>query len=301
MPTSTLTEDDWGTLLDRIRDGECTPFLGAGACCGNLPLGREVATEWAQKYAYPLDDKEHLPRVAQYLAIRSDRMRPKEKLLEAFRSRVGTNTPDFRMEDELHGVLADLPIPVYLTTNYDPFMKSALQSRNRGCEREYCRWNESLRRRPTIFEHNYEPTKDRPLVYHLHGYDELAESLVLTEDDYLDFLVSFAQNQLALLPNPILRRVAETTLLFLGYSLLDLDFRTLFRSVETCLRNGIGRSHVSVQLVPVGKQATDEERQCAQDYLERYFGRLEIHMYWGTCRDFARELRTRWLAFCHAE
>jgi len=80
MP-STLEERDWRLLLTRIRSGECTPFLGAGACYGVLPLGAEVAGEWAKEYSYPLDDScQDLARVAQFLAVEYDNMFPKGEL-----------------------------------------------------------------------------------------------------------------------------------------------------------------------------------------------------------------------------
>jgi len=67
MP-NTLEERDWELLLRRIKDGKCTPFLGAGACFGALPLGGEIAQKWAQEHEYPLEDCHDLARVAQYLA-----------------------------------------------------------------------------------------------------------------------------------------------------------------------------------------------------------------------------------------
>ena len=38
-----LQDRDWTLLLRRIKDGKCTPFLGAGACYGALPLGSTLA------------------------------------------------------------------------------------------------------------------------------------------------------------------------------------------------------------------------------------------------------------------
>ena len=66
--TSELQEADWNRLLRRIQSGKCTPFLGAGACYGALPLGADVAEELAQRYAYPFPDRD-LVRVAQYAAV----------------------------------------------------------------------------------------------------------------------------------------------------------------------------------------------------------------------------------------
>ena len=61
--TSELQEADWNRLLRRLQSGKCTPFLGAGACYGALPLGADVAEELAQRYGYPFPDRD-LVRVA---------------------------------------------------------------------------------------------------------------------------------------------------------------------------------------------------------------------------------------------
>ena len=85
MPmVNTLQDRDWTLLLRRIRDGKCTPFLGAGACFGALPLGSDIARQWAQEFKYPLEDNGDLPRVAQYLAVQYDPMFPKEEILTHF-------------------------------------------------------------------------------------------------------------------------------------------------------------------------------------------------------------------------
>jgi len=41
-----VAEIKWDLLVDRINDGKCTPFLGAGACADVLPVGGAVAQTW---------------------------------------------------------------------------------------------------------------------------------------------------------------------------------------------------------------------------------------------------------------
>src|SRR5690348_11339900 len=77
-----LEESDWNTLLTRIKCGTCTPFLGAAVNCGILPLGGKIANDWAAEHQYPLESRSDLPKVAQYLAIKTDPTRPKELILE---------------------------------------------------------------------------------------------------------------------------------------------------------------------------------------------------------------------------
>jgi hypothetical protein len=48
-----LKEKTWEILLERINEKKCTPFLGAGACAGALPLGSELARDLADGQNYP--------------------------------------------------------------------------------------------------------------------------------------------------------------------------------------------------------------------------------------------------------
>ena len=289
MP-DTLEERDWKLLLRRIKDGKCTPFLGAGACFGALPLGGQIAREWAQEHQYPLEDCHDLARVAQFLAVEYDSMFPKEEILGQWFKEVAP--PDFTVSDEPHGVLADLPLPVYMTTNYDDFMVQALESRHKDPKRELCRWNQLVKDEPSIFDSGFTPTVANPVVFHLHGHDRVPESLVLTEDDYLDFLVNISRDQ-TLLPPRIQEALTGASLLFIGYSLADWDFRVLFRGLVMSTESSLRRISVTVQLPPRSTDALESTQQQTQKYLDEYFKRIDIRAYWGTAREFVAELRQR--------
>ena len=294
MP-NTLEERDWDLLLRRIKAGKCTPFLGAGACYGVLPLGKHIAQKWAEDHHYPLEDCSDLARVAQFLAVQYDSMFPKEEILERFFKNVAP--PDFTEPDEPHGILANLPLPVYMTTNYDDFMVRALESQHKDPKQELCRWNELVKDQPSIFvsKPGFDPTPANPVVFHLHGHNKVPESLVLTEDDYLDFLVNISRDQ-ALLPPRIQRALTGASLLFIGYSLADWDFRVLFRGLVTSLESSLRRISVTVQLPPAN-EAPESTPQQVQNYLDEYFNRTDMRVYWGTAREFAAELRRRWRRF----
>lgn len=296
-----MADIKWDLLVDRIKDGKCTPFLGAGACADVLPVGGAVAQTWAQKYGYPLDDCGDLIKVAQYIAVTQDPMWPKDAIIKEFEKRVKEGgAPDFTNPLKPHALLADLPLPIYLTTNYDDFMEQALRNRKRDAQQALCRWNDYLEANrdsaPSAFDDpNYKATADKPVVFHLHGHSGVPESLVLTEDDYLDFVVSISRNE-ELLPPRIRQALTGTSLLFLGYAITDWDFRVLFRSLVSYLTKSVQRVHVSVQLEPGTAGADPQKAARAQDYLSRYFEELEISVFWGTCEQFVAELRKRWEA-----
>lgn len=292
MPRS-LEEIDWTLLLSRIRNKNCTPFLGAGASYGTLPLGGTIAQEWAKQYDYPLEDSSDLIRVSQYVAVETgDAMFPKEEIARRFRNAA---PPDFRSPGEPHGFLADLELPVYITTNYDDFMVRAIRDRGREPQQEVCRWNSLLHGLPSAFGRpGYEPRPETPLVFHLHGHAGIPASLVLTEDDYLDFLISIAKKDEKLLPPRIQEAMANASLLFIGYRIADWNFRVLFRSLVSYLEAALQRKHVSVQILPIGNAAANKQKLNALRYLNKYYDGLKTRVYWGTSRDFMSELKRRW-------
>jgi hypothetical protein len=296
MPNK-LEENDWDLLLRRIKDGNCTPFLGAGACCDKIPPGSRIANEWAEKYDYPMEDSYDLMRVAQYVAVTEDAMTPKEEICKMIEERSKIiPTKCFEFPDDIHGVLADLPLPVYITTNYDDFMVRALKSREKSPTQEICRWSKRIKQ-PKRTSSSFEPTPENPMVYHLHGFYEMPESLVLTEYDYLDFLAAISKKQ-NLLPPRIQEAFTDSSLLFLGYRIANWDFHVLFRILVEYLEISTRKKHLSVQLVP--GNVSENQKEKAQNYLDRYFNdfnNLHIQVYWQDCREFAAELKKRWEAY----
>lgn len=297
-------EPAWRALVRAIKAKKCTPFLGAGACDPVLPLGKDLARQWAREYKYPFKDSDNLVRVAQFAAVQGNDWALKNQLCEMFKSR---GEPDFGNPNEIHRLVADLELPIYITTNYDDFMARAIQHTGRTPQQVICRWyEERLRRQPrrpldpnvggrrakaSEEEDDWlQPTPGNPVVFHLHGTWSDEESMVLTEDDYLDFLIYTH----GVIPARIEQAFNESSLLFVGYSFEDLNFKVLFRKLATRLRLNLGRLHAAVQLDPVGEVPTPEERARAENqrrYLEQHFQQMSVRIFWGTCEQFAAELR----------
>jgi hypothetical protein len=296
-----LNEAAWDTLLGYIDSKECTPFVGAGACAGTVPLATELAERWAAEFGFPLRDATNLGQVAQFLSITQpdpnspDPMFPKQLVRRLLRE---TPPPDFSEPSEPHGVLADLGLPIYLTTNYDGFMVQALESRGQKPSRKICGWNELVREREEAAL-DAGPTSAEPLVYHLHGHSEIPKSMVLTEDDYLEFLVRMNRDASEPLLPPVIRTAFKDSLLFVGYSLSDWSFRVLFRGLIGSLPAGLGNLSIAVQLDPPTRDPSAQWLEKAQRYVQSYFTRIQtlpVLVYWGDVRTFSRELSERWKA-----
>jgi hypothetical protein len=274
-----IGEGDWDILLQRIRTGRCLPIIGAGVSGTALPTPEEIAQQWAAAYRYPLEDRHNLAGVTQFMAVTRDPLFPKEALVSEIQRASSTDV------SETHRVLARLPLPLYLTTNFDNLMYEALRHERRLPRLEICRWNARLAPETGpggTASDPIEPTLNQPVVFHLYGHVRTPESLVLTEDDHLDFLVAASKND-QLFPLPVRAALAKCSLLLIGYSVGD--YRVLNRVVLNAKANLGARNSI------VTRAPADSE---ARHYASAYFSSRTIRVYWGDPDEFATELRQRW-------
>jgi hypothetical protein len=295
--TAAISERTWQEILGAIEADECTPFIGAGASTQRYQVGTQLSRSLAESHDYPLDDDYDLARVAQFVSIhRKATPLLKREVAQKFASGA---SPDFRDDDDPHGLLADLPVSVYITTNYDDLMSQALMSRSRQPRRAVCPWytqdREKLLEARKLFKEPELAGPQAPIVYHLHGHHGTPDSLVLTEDDYIEFLVQASKNK-NLLPAKVREALSSRMLLFIGYSLNDWTFRVLFRGLLAVQPSYAQYSHVSVQLPPARPGASAAEQARILDYLDEYFSKQRIYVFWGSAKEFSAQLRERWNA-----
>jgi SIR2-like domain/CHAT domain len=309
----------WDGLLTQVGEnlegyGEigCTPVLGPGLLDHLVGTTRELARRWADESRFALSpyQLEDLPQVAQFLAVTQGRVHPPKELrrrLDAELARRFGALPGRTVDDKLeaarqtpwepHTVLAQLPFPLYVTTNPDDQLRRALAAQGRDPRAELFPWHN----RPgyewpkSVFEQDpgYEPTPDSPLVYHLFGRLDLPHSIVLTEDDYFEFLLGVPRH-VQNAPKVVREALTRSALLFLGFRLDGWDFRVLFRSILAQgerLRLNQDFPHVAAQVAPEEGRNLDTER--ARDYLQKAFGQADVTIYWGTVDDFLRDLCER--------
>jgi hypothetical protein len=293
----------WGTLIEQIEAKACTPFIGAGASYPVLPKARELAAQLLQqdeelsKNLCPIVERDDLAKVCQYLAVSHESSSwPKRKIAELL-SQLGP--PSIDDMNEPHRVLASIELPLYITTNYDDFMWCALRRRIPSAKREHARWTKNmLSTHDSVVDHGYVPSPIDPVVFHLHGHTGNIRTMVASEDDYLDFLVNVSKDlanspnslgQRVVLPLPVRTAITNTTLMFIGYGLADINFRVILRGLVGSLEQGEAETSLAVQF------ARDEDPLELQYYLERYFKwAFKLSVYWGSAQEFASELRSRW-------
>jgi len=309
-------------VIDQVRKGTCTPIIGPGLVEFLLGPSRELAQGWADAFHFPMspNDRQALPQVAQFLAVEQSPEFPADELARyvyhEIVARYGQLLPQESVADEddyvralvsevgrrkrasdesdPYRVLASLPLPIYVSTNPDNLLCDALIEAGKQPVVELGRWNEDVEFE-SIWdtEPDYKPSVDRPLVYHVFGQLRTRESLVLTEDDYFDFLLRVGTPQWRV-PDVVAAAWAKNALMFLGFQMDDWAFRVLFRTIMSQPGRSLGnkKPHIAVQIDP--EEGSSLLPQRARKYLERYFGEAHITMYWGSADRFMRELWAAW-------
>jgi SIR2-like domain len=146
----------------------------------------------------------------------------------------------------------------------------------------------------------YDPERsDIAYVYHIFGHEKQPDSMVMSEDDHINFLIKIKQYQESskeikpFIPEFIAAEIKNKTLLFLGYRWQDWEFRTIFRWIvgtkdEERERYSRKKASVVVQFQPGPKELlTDNDViQAAHDYLNKYFAHCNLDIQWEDSEAF---------------
>ena len=231
---------DVGRVLDRIagavRGGQCILFLGAGVHAPppegsgfsyppeqRPPIGsalsRELAVGCDFEARFPGEDPGNLQRVALAYEIDSSRSRLVDAIVDAVD--VG------KAPSPMLRALARLDFSLVITTNYDQLFERALREAGKAP-------------RVAVYNPVAEPTTDfrnatvqSPVIYKLHGDIAHRESLVITDEDYIQFVMRMSdKDPYDPIPLSLKFYLTGSTTLFVGYSLLDYNLRLLFKALR---------------------------------------------------------------------
>jgi hypothetical protein len=313
-------------------------------------FAERVVEAWAEQISYPWQAKQHLVTIAQFARIRQtgpaarrdylkhlkyvlldmayDDQEMSDSSYEIAEENVDTKEYDFtRMTrdlgyvdfkgEELHNhpfhFLARFPFKIYFTTSYHQFLELALEQQGKSPISEIFPWNQDLERKITsIFSRNpaYEPSEDSPLVYHLCGRDDFPESLVLTENDYLNVLLKLVQDRkmthtgrhttdqgapvIQGIPRRVKDAMSQTPLLLLGYQLHNWDFRVLFRGLlHQRVRTTLDDEGEGICIQYVSDPLKSEEK--IQEELDKYLlTKSRLKVFWGEPVACLQELYDQW-------
>ena len=228
-----MDEQDLKLIFNAIESGKCLPFLGAGACTafskpdGNeepgLLTGGQLAELLAKKCQYTNGSVYDLSKVAEHFLYQNNGDRDAlEHEIKGLLQKRCTPRP-------IHTVLAQLcQVRIVITSNYDTILEDELKDHNR-----------------LITKHVYNPTNpktghfqgtiffgERDLILHkMHGSLDEPGSMVITDSDYIQYLTYLNDIDRGMPSYFRTTIIPQFTLLFLGYSLQDWNFKVLWEGV----------------------------------------------------------------------
>jgi hypothetical protein len=264
-----------------IRSREIIPFLGAGASLAGvpeesrMPNGSELAKRLVEEMeeAYKAGSNIQLAQIAQYYEFVFDRDLLYDKLFESIGGpRVDTGI------SAVARLLATVPESDeslhIVTTNFDTLVEDAF----RAAGRDLCVITQNVRDsemglnathillpsgepqdRDSLF--TLESLKLSPgtaILFKMHGSaarqrieGDPRDNLIVTEDDYVDFIVHAGTPRTPNFPpNSLLATYKQKRFLFLGYSLQDWNFRAFLQllSQRNAISSQADRKHWAIQL-----------------------------------------------------
>jgi hypothetical protein len=112
----------------------------------------------------------------------------------------------------------------------------------------------------------------------------------------MNFLVAVVEDtntQNPIVPLKLRGKLAEQTLLLLGYQLRDWDFRVLFRFIAKFRREELSPPRgMVIQLKKDRRNAGNLEKSL--QYLSRYFDKRQFDIEWNEAERFVRQLSEKW-------
>lgn len=230
-----MDDQDLKPIFNAIDSGKCLAFLGAGACTAynknatevvpGLPTGAELAAKLATSCDYTNGRTSDLNEVAEYFVLTNAGQRL--PLYQALANElVKPHSPR-----PIHTVLSQLcQIKVIITSNYDTLMEEELgiYGRNKTLN-IYDPSNPKTGHYEGPFPEDF--GKKDVVLHKMHGSIDKPESMVITESDYISYLTNLDDKDRGMPDYFRTWIIPRYTLLFLGYSLNDWNFRVIWEGV----------------------------------------------------------------------
>ncbi|HVR95996.1 MAG TPA: SIR2 family protein [Thermoanaerobaculia bacterium] len=229
-------------IAEKVAAGQCILFLGAGVHAPppngspysypdaeRPPMGGALSTSLADqtgfKIRYPNDSARNLQRVAFDYELQEGRNR--RELIEEIDRQVDAG----KKPSPVVRALAELNFPLVITTNYDQLFEKALYRAEKSPLISY------YSKDPFDETEDYPNLRldkpDKPFLFKIHGDIKHPESVVVTDEDYIDFVLRMSdKDPYHPVPETFRFYFKRWPTLFLGYSLMDYNLRLLFKTLR---------------------------------------------------------------------
>lgn len=249
-------------LADKLKQGNVVAFLGAGASrtyvddrsgktYPGLPSASEIVQSLSKDKPY-INESMSFPQ-AMFMVKHVEGRNEVGRILENY-----VDAPTLNPLP-VHQLLADMSFSAFITTNYDRLLEKALEKQKKKFlsiieEADVSRWRNS----------------HLPVIK-IHGCISRPTTMIASDDEYRQ--ISFSKPIISALLTALL---ANKTVLFLGFSLADDDFRSLYQELKVLLGDNMPTSYAIV-------------RSC-NDYQSAYWGKQNVKIIEEDLTKFLRML-----------
>ena len=275
-------EEDWEALVYAIQKGKCILMLGPEAALEEKdgkpqPLGESLANDLAASIKSPIKhelDLSNLMEVAHYYSLEyGGQIYLQNKVRKFYQKRQD-------LSSSFHRDLASLPFSMVINSSPDDMLFTALTELNKKPGIGWYNFKNKRAHMETV------GTVEEPLLFYLCGSIRDEDSLVLTENDLLDFLVSISSGDT--LPDRLVHELKspDKCFLFLGFGFKHWYLRIIFHILN--IEKKVSRSF-ALEDFTVG---------CEPDIISimKFFQQTpsKIYFYEQNFNEFAGELRKQY-------
>jgi hypothetical protein len=278
--------DQWKTLIHTLSQGNCILMLGPNMSLEQAngkrqPLTEILANELAEAIKPQMELREinpaNLAQMAHYYSMAAGRNGLEAKVESFYEKRR-------KLTSELHKHLAALPFYFTITSTPDRMYYNALKTSGK---------------QPVTSAYNFRGaapamapmgTVENPLVYNLYGRVEESESLVLTENELIDFLVAVVSDNPPLPKNITSElQASNKSFLFLGFGFQNWYLRVLLHVLQ-----GDKKQAHSFAIEQFPQDTSKDELEQTILFYEESGGK--IHIYETELNTFIKELKEQYKA-----
>ncbi len=282
-------EEDWNVLLNAISKSKCILMLGPETALAypdghptllSQTLANLLIQDMDPKYKEHIDPA-NLMEASQYYCLQPghDKIGLQLKIQDFYTRQRAASPGPFHLD------LAALPFSLAVLSSPDEMFETALKEQHKNPK---IGWYNYQQKKSHMEPRESIGTAAEPLLFYLYGSIKDEESLVATENDLLDFLVSIMAGES--LPKSLINelKAPNKSILFLGFGFKHWYLRILLHILE--IKNKVTRSFALEDFTP---RSEAEFKSTVLFYRE---GPCKIHFIEKGFAEFAAELRRRYEA-----
>lgn len=222
-------------LIEKIRDGKCILFAGAGTSLdAGLPSWCDLLKGMIERVDACCElnekEKEELDLLIEYQDFNVVAQFCKEQLgAKIFADYIREKLTTTHKSSAKHSILAEIPFKAAITSNYDDFIEKNHTKSRVILPEEIDKFDQLTIE--TLFKDDFFP------IFKIHGSCEDPKSIILTDNDYRNIIFRKPQYR-----ENLKQIFKDKSLLFLGFSFRDSSINLLLQEIFT-ITDGMTNPH----------------------------------------------------------